>query len=292
MNPRVLTFAEPPTNFPVEQVDGRDLKSLLTAVVERRATSHFRPDPVPERYLEAILRFGLQAPSGYNLQPWRFLVLRDAESRKRLRAAAMDQKKITEAPVVLVAFGVMNEWREQMDAIFREAVRRGVVAPEGLLDLKSGATAFLDDVPAAVWINRQVMIAVTTMMLVAEAYGLNTAPMEGFDPEAVRHEFGLPKAAEVVALLAMGYAAAPRKKYGGRVQLEHAVFLERYGQSWPATGSGDEPTGAETDDVPRVAPLAAPVMAEGWARTPDWARATYPSVPLLSPPWISRTLLL
>ncbi len=46
------------------------------------------------------------------------------------------------------------------------------------------------------------MIAMTTMMLMAEAYGLDTAPMEGFDPQAVGREFGLPDNAEIVALLA------------------------------------------------------------------------------------------
>jgi nitroreductase len=46
--------------------------------------------------------------SGYNLQPWRFIVVRDKEHRKRLRKAAMDQEKLSEAPVVLIAVGMKN----------------------------------------------------------------------------------------------------------------------------------------------------------------------------------------
>ncbi|HEV2762115.1 MAG TPA: nitroreductase family protein, partial [Pyrinomonadaceae bacterium] len=82
------------------------------------------------------------------------------------------------------------------------------------------------------WLNRQTMIALTTMMLVAEAYGFDTAPMEGFDAEGVRREFGLPEEAEVVALLAVGRAAEPDKPYTGRLDLGRVVFRERYGEPW------------------------------------------------------------
>jgi nitroreductase len=89
-------------------------------------------------------------------------------------------------------------------------------------------TQFLNHFPAAIWINRHVMIAVTTMMLIAEAYGLDTAPMEGFDPDAVKREFSFPVEAEVVALLAIGFAKEPDKAYGGRLALEEFVHWEKY----------------------------------------------------------------
>jgi hypothetical protein len=48
----------------------------------------------------------------------------------------------------------------------------------------------------------------------------------------VKREFGLPASAEVIALLALGFAAPPRKAYGGRVSLENAVHMEEYGRPW------------------------------------------------------------
>jgi nitroreductase len=77
------------------------------------------------------------------------------------------------------------------------------------------------------------MIAFTTMMLVAEAYGFDTAPMEGFDPESVKREFGIPNEAEVVALLAIGRMRDPDKPYPGRFPLSRIVFQERFGTPWP-----------------------------------------------------------
>ena len=76
------------------------------------------------------------------------------------------------------------------------------------------------------------MIAMTTMMLMAETYGLDTAPMEGFDPQAVGREFGLPDNAEIVALLAIGYGQEPDKPYGGRLALSEIASDECFGQRW------------------------------------------------------------
>jgi nitroreductase len=177
-----------PDRYPTKQVNGQPIKSLAQVLLDRRATQHFKPDPVPDEYLQAILRFGGQAPSGYNLQPWRFIVVRHPENRQRLHEAAYKQPKINEAPVVLIAFAIKGQWRTRMDAF-------------------------------------------TTMMLVAEAYGLDTAPMEGFDPEAVKKEFGLPEGAEVVALLAIGYASEPDRPYPGRLPLDEFVFEEHYSQN-------------------------------------------------------------
>ena len=219
------------------------MKPLTQALLDRRATSHFKPNPVPEEYLEAILQFGAQAPSGYNLQPWRFVVVREKENRERLKKAAYDQDKAGEAPVVIIAFAIRDDWKNYIDAIFQESARRGVVKPEMISKVKQQASDFLEKgIPQPIWLSRHTMIAVTTMMLVAESYGLDTAPMEGFDPEAVKRDFDLPDNAEVIALLAIGFAKEPDKPYGGRLALEEFVYDERYGQRWNGKNGGPPET--------------------------------------------------
>lgn len=225
-------FQDKPLNFPATQVNGKPLKPITQVLLDRRATAHFKSDPVPEEYLEAILRFATQSPSGYNLQPWRFLVVREKENRLRLQKAAIGQAKVGEAPVVVIAFAIRENWKKYVDSIFQEGVRRGAVKADEVENTKAAAIKFLDHFPAAVWLNRHTMIAFTTMMLVAEAYGLDTAPMEGFDPEEVKAEFALPPEAEVIGLLAIGFAKAPDKIYGGRLALEEVVHEEEFGRSW------------------------------------------------------------
>lgn len=193
-------------------------------VRERRATRHFTSDEVPAAEIGAILEAASHAPSGYNLQPWRFLVVRDAQARARLRKAAYDQEKITEAPVVIVAFAPSQAWKERADEVFAESVRRGALPAEGVEKRKQGALDFIGSFPPGVWVNRHVMIAFTYLMLAAEMRGWDTAPMEGFDPAAVRRELGLPDGAEVIALLAIGRARDPDSVFPGRFPVARIAY--------------------------------------------------------------------
>ena len=217
-----------PTNFPTAQPGGEPLKPITRVLLERRATLRFTDEEVPEEYLNAILALGCQAPSGYNMQPWRFVVVKDAENRRRLQRVAFNQPKVGEAPVVIIALGMKEEWKERAGEVFREGALRGAGSLENWEQARDKAVKALSGAPMQAWVNRHTMIAVATMMLVAEAYGFDTAPMEGFDPAGVRREFGIPEEAEVCALLAIGRAAPPDKPYAGRFELNRVVYHERY----------------------------------------------------------------
>jgi nitroreductase len=222
-----------PTNYPTAQPGGEPLKPITRVLLERRATNHFTDEEVPEEYLNAILKFGTQAPSGYNLQPWRFIVVCDKENRQRLQKVAFNQPKVAEAPVVIICFGMKEEWKERAGEVFKEGAERGAGNIETWEQARDGAVQALTGMQKIdVWLNRHVMIAVTTLMLVAEAYGFDTAPMEGFDAAGVKREFGLPDEAEVCALLAIGRAASPEKAYPGRFELDRIIYSERYGEKW------------------------------------------------------------
>ena len=94
--------------------------------------------------------------------------------------------------------------------------------------------------PLNVWVTRQTMIAFTTMMLVAEAFGYDTAPLEGFDAHAIKEEFAIPEEAEVVALLAIGKSSSPNKAFAKRLRLDRVVFSEKFGQPWKVPASSQK----------------------------------------------------
>ncbi len=227
-----------PTDLPATQPGGATLKPFTQIMLERRATSNFSPEEVPEEILNAILELGAQAPSGYNLQPWRFIVVRDEANRKRLQSVAFNQPKVGQATVVIIAIGMKEEWKQTADEVFREGAQRGAGQPENVEPYKQQALQFLSTLPMDVWVNRHTMIAFTTLMLAAEAYGFDTAPMEGFDAAGVKREFGIPDEAEVVALLAIGRMKEPDKPYPGRFALNRIIFSERYGEEWKAGDRG------------------------------------------------------
>ncbi len=214
-------------------------KVLSETVPQRRATQHFDPTPVPDEDLKKILWAGLEAPSGYNLQPWRFVVVRDPEQRKRLRAAAMGQPKVEEAPVVIVACGDPAGWRHgDLEEMLRMGNERGFPesgndaarrAVTGLLSGQTGTAAGIGG-DVNLWVNRHVMIAFTTMMWMAEALGYDTAPMEGFWEDKVREALGIPESVRVVALLAIGHGQGPDKLYGGRFDMRRLVFDNEWGK--------------------------------------------------------------
>jgi nitroreductase len=206
-------------------------KLLSQAIATRRATPSFDGRLIPEADLERILEAGLRAPSGFNLQPWRFIVVRNPEQKRRLRAASYNQAKVEEASVMVVACGDADGWRkadiEQMLRLGRES---GM--PENYAEqAKNGIPAYLSNHPnIEVWLTRQVMLAFTHMLLMAEVLGYDTAPMEGFDEAKVCEVLRLPLSYTVVALLGIGHLKGPDKFDGQRFSIERVVFAEEYGR--------------------------------------------------------------
>jgi nitroreductase len=206
-------------------------KNLSQVIAQRRATPSFDGSPIPDEDLKKILDAGLRAPSGYNMQPWRFIVVRQPEQKRRLRAASFNQAKVEEASVVIVACGDADGWRKgDLDEMLRLGREGGM--PENYAEqAKSNIPNYLSNHPNfPMWLNRHVMIAYTTMMLMAEALGYDTAPMEGFEEEKVREVLKLPLSYHVVALLGIGRLKGPDKFFGGRFSMPHTVFAEEYGK--------------------------------------------------------------
>ena len=209
----------------------RNEKPLSELVRLRRATDSFAPEPISDGDLEEILRAGLEAPSSYNLQPWRFVVVRDPQQRRKLRAAAMDQQKVEEAPVVIVACGDTLGWREDLEEVIRLGQEHGVGDDAWAQGKRTNVTADLGSHPnISMWVAKQTMIAATTMMWMAEALGYDTGPMEGFDEEEVRTVLGIPRHVRVLFLLAIGRLRGEDGKYPGRLSRARTVFAECYGQ--------------------------------------------------------------
>lgn len=206
-------------------------RSLAQAIRDRRATPSFDGEPIPASDLRQILDAGLHAPSGYNMQPWRFIVVRDKARKKRLRDAAFNQAKVEEAPVVIVACGDQDGWRTgDLEEMLRQAREGGM--PE------SFAAVVQERVPNALatlpnreaWLTRQVMIAFTHMMLMAESLGYDTAPMEGFEEDKVHDVLRLPLSYHVVALLAIGHRKGKDKFDGGRFPMRRTVYADEFGR--------------------------------------------------------------
>jgi nitroreductase len=209
------------------------LKSLSDAIKERRATPSFDGAPIPAEDLETILKAGLSAPSGYNMQPWRFIVVQSRDQKRKLRAASYNQAKVEEASAVIVACGDADGWRRDLDEML-DMGRAGGMPESYAAQAQSSVPEYLSSFSSdqmKAWLNKQVMLAFTHMLLMAEVLGYDTAPMEGFEQERVHEVLRLPMSYWVVALLAVGHAKGPDKFDGGRFELSHTVFGEEFGKA-------------------------------------------------------------
>jgi nitroreductase len=208
-------------------------KTLSEAIEQRRATPSFDGTPMPAEDLRQILNAGLHAPSGYNMQPWRFIVVQSPEQKKRLRAASYNQGKVEEASVVIVACGDADGWRRDLDLML-ELGRKGGMPESYAAQAQSSVPNYMSSFSNAQmqgWLNKQVMLAFTHMLLMAEVMGYDTAPMEGFEQDKVHEVLRLPLSYWVVALLAIGHGKGPDKFDGGRFHIGHTVFGEEFGKS-------------------------------------------------------------
>ena len=207
-------------------------KTLSQAIRERRATPSFDGAPIPAEDLQRIVEAGLSAPSGYNMQPWRFIVVQSEEQKKRLRAASYNQGKVEEASAVIVACGDADGWRKDLDMMLYQGLEGGM--PEGYAALaRNSVPNYLSNISSDEmhgWLDKNVMIALTHMMLMAEVMGYDTAPMEGFEQPKVHEVLRLPMSYWVVALLAVGHLNGPDKFDGGRFDMRHTVFAEEFGK--------------------------------------------------------------
>ena len=213
---------------------------LLSEIVkDRRATPSFDGSKIPDDVLLKIVKAGIEAPSGYNIQPWRFIVVRSEEQKKRLREAAMNQPKVEEASAVIVCCGDLQAplgksfedvlaiskeygFTDEQNKKVKEIIDKNFSGPAG------NAMGLTPDY--AVWVNRHVMIAFTTMMWMAESLGYDTAPMEGYFEDKVKSVLGLPDKVRVVALLGIGKLKGKDKPYAGRRKLKDLCFAEKWGE--------------------------------------------------------------
>jgi nitroreductase len=162
----------------------------------RLSIRSYKPDPVPEDVLNRVLEAGRLAPSAKNLQPWKFIVVRDAEQRALLVPACRGQKFVGEAPVTICACAVESEAWGGMGGYWSADVV-------------------------------DVTIALEHMILAAAAEGLGTCWIGAFIEEQVKEALAIPEGVKPIALTPLGYPAREAKPRG-RKPLSEIVCYDRF----------------------------------------------------------------
>jgi nitroreductase len=185
--------------------------TVSNAAHARRAIRKYTDQPVPQALLEQVFETVRLAPSAWNIQPWRFIVVTDPEKKHALMKAAYSQPQVGDAKAVIVVASDMKDAFENADEFLypqpsEEAKQK---AKESIL----GAFAQMSEAEKNAWGRNQTNIALGYLLLSLAAHGLASSPMLGFVPEQVRALYGLGEQVEIAALVAVGYADEPGKPH-------------------------------------------------------------------------------
>jgi len=189
--------------------------------------------PLDPMSLESILLRATSAPSAHNLQPWRFLVVRDERNRRRLRSIARNRPEITRAPAVAVVLAYHFPDRTHLEPMLERAVEAGSCPSEKAAEIRGRVAAFGRRLDHQAWASRTAMLAASRLMLAAESLGVAATLIEEFDAEALRAEFGVPDDHSICCLIPLGHEPEPDPT-PGRLGLDEVGFAEHFGQPWRA----------------------------------------------------------
>jgi len=167
---------------------------VLTAISQRSSVRAYKATDVEEDKLKKILEAARLSPSASNRQEWKFIVVRNKETRKRLANAAFGQSFIGEAPVVIVACGTES---------------KSIMA--------CGQPAYTVDVS----------IACAFMILQAYELGLGTCWIGAFKEDEVKKILKIPEEVRVVSMTPLGYPIQPPSQRF-RKSLNQIVCYEKY----------------------------------------------------------------
>ena len=184
---------------------------FIDVINNRRAVNFFDPNKeVTDETLKEIIETAAKVPSSFNLQPWSLIILRDHEEKMRLQSMAWDQPKVSEAPVTLIVLADRDGWKEGhrfVEKNFKEMVKTGAMTEEQRQWFSEARTSLYGETEEKqqAFACKNTGFFAMALMLAAKNIGLDTHPMDGFDHEAVRKEFNIPKNYWIPLLLAVGY---------------------------------------------------------------------------------------
>ena len=214
-------------------------------VSTRRSVHEYSDQAIEESTLEAIIETAALSPSGYNLQPWEFLALRDDAQKDALAEIAYGQDHVSAADTALVVLGNTDPMAHA-ETVFDDWLAAGYIPNEevrnALLANVEGMGALYEP-ERRVWSTRSTALAAMTVMYAAWDHGVASCPMEGFDPEALVERFDIPAGYEPVMLITLGYPAEGAADIDTRRKGRRPVDdILHYGEFDPAETSLDQPT--------------------------------------------------
>lgn len=201
-----------------------------SAILQRRSIKNFKSDPIAPALLRQIVELTVAAPSSFNIQDWRIVIIQDLAQRAALAAACWNQPQVAQAPVNFVFAADIKAGEKDLTPILEKGLETGAWNEKTVGYFKKSIPEFsvgLGD-KAREYAIKDAMIAATHATLAAESLGLSTCMMNGWLEDQVKAVIGAENDPDlaIALVLPIGYSAEPRKN-PGRMPFEFNVSLDR-----------------------------------------------------------------
>lgn len=183
---------------------------LIQSIRERRSINFFEPNvEIADDTIRELLSLANLAPSSFNLQPWRVVVVKDKERKKALRKCAFGQSKIEDASVVLIIIADPDAVELHGERVLESWAELGYIPGEEQKEVSRGMMKQLygekTSLTRKIFAAKNAALFAMNLMNAARGFGFETHPMDGFDEAAVKKAFGIPEDKIIPMLVAVGH---------------------------------------------------------------------------------------
>ena len=200
--------------------------NTLESIYQRRSVKGYDPNHkiTPEEE-QKLLEATIQAPTSFNIQHWRFVILRDPELRQKIRKEyGNDQAQMTDASLLILFTADMKAWQ-------KEPYRYWQNAPQEVADLLVNWMGPFHE--GREWLQRDeaqrsIGMAMQTLMLTAKAMGYDSCPMIGFDIDKVAELINLPEDYVMGPMVAIGKKVKEPWPKPGQLPLSELVIENKF----------------------------------------------------------------
>lgn len=198
---------------------------VFEAIKTRRAVKHYDPEHrLTDEEVQNLFSLALLSPTAFNIQNWRFVLVKDPALRREIRKVAWDQAQVTEASLLLVLCADLKAWEKEPQRYWRNAPEE---VKNFIIPAIDGYYRGKDQVQRDEAM-RSCGIAAQTLMLAARAMGYDSCPMDGFDYAAVGKLINLPPDHVVAMFVVIGKAVREAWPRGGQLPLPEVLVIDRF----------------------------------------------------------------
>ena len=195
------------------------------AIFKRRSVKHYDPNFVmPPEDEKKLLELAMLSPTAFNVQHWRFVVVKDQELREKIREVSWNQSQVTDASLLIILCANHDAWKDNPSRYWSGA-------PQEVQDFLVPAINQYYEGREQVQRDecmRTCGIAAQTLMLAAKSMGYDSCPMDGFDFEAVAKLINLPDDHLITMFVAIGKGVQEPWPRQGQISYDEAVITDTF----------------------------------------------------------------